>query len=424
MQKRGKTKHLYQRGEFWLDWDRKRDGSLRSPYLSVFWYDGARGRVRSASTGTDDLQAAKTALDARYLQHSEGEAICPTCGQRRQGAGDVLVLRAITDYLTSNADLASIGSVRPRLNHVVRYIATLSSFDIPCSKVDEKWVQRFREWCAKQPVVSTAGTDRTEQRAASTIENSVLQLAAAIKAAHKRGDAARPPMFKPIATKELNRTPQRRLSVDDLASAFSYATDPRFPVKRLGLHRFLMISVGTAARPDAAHDFSTVSERRQWNPERRVIALNPANRRQTRKRRAVVIAPVQLVGCIDAVTGPFVPAVSIRSAWDSMCDQLRWPHDGSSGMKLIRRSIAQLLRDAGTPRAWSDEWKAPERRVPVEQIELQLGHRKIDSVTDLYAAFDPEYLSLATAAIEGIIEAITVLCPGAFPSETATTDGD
>lgn len=48
-------------------------------------------------------------------------------------------------------------------------------------------------------------------------------------------------------------------------------------------------------------------------------------------------------------------------------------------MKIVRRSIAQLLRVAGTPRAWSDIWRAPTRKVAGEEIELLL-------VTDPWAA--------------------------------------
>jgi hypothetical protein len=83
-------------------------------------------------------------------------------------------------------------------------------------------------------------------------------------------------------------------------------------------------------------------------------------------------------------------------------------------MKLIRRSIAQLVRDAGTKRAWSNEWRDRMRRVPSDEIALQLGHRKIGSVTDLYAMFDPDYLENVTAAIEGVIDAIIEKVPSAF----------
>ena len=416
MPRRAKAKGLYQRGPYWLDWDRKTDGSLRSPYLAIFWYDAERGRIRSAGTRSDDLDTAKQALDRHYLQHTEGEAICPTCGQRRTAATGFMLVRAIADYLASHDHLVSIDAVRARLAHVLRYVAVTGAPDVRCERIDEDWVRRFRAWLAAEPVVSTAGTVRTEPRSAGTIENSVIQLAAAINTAHKRGDTSRPAQFQPIPTKELNRTPQRRLTIEELAAAFRYTQEETHRAnERVALHRFLMISVATAARPDAAHAFSLDPAKRQWNPDRRVIALNPAGRRQTKKRRATVIAPWQFARRLDGITkGSFVPVISVRSAWDTMADHLGWPRDGEGGMKIVRRSIAQLLRDAGTPRAWSKQWRAPKRKVPTEQIEAQLGHNEIDSVTDLYAAFDPDYLAQATAAIEGIIDSIEALCPGAF----------
>lgn len=421
MAKRAKARGLYQRGDYWLDWDKRTDGTLRSPYLAIFWFDAERGRYRSASTRTADVGAARAALDRQYLHRTEGDDICPTCGQRRNAGADLPVLRAITDYLALKDELPSIRAVRPRLNHVVRYIAHLQTPDLRCGKIDEAWIERFRQWLLKEPVVTTSGELRPEPRSLSSVENSVLQLAAAINASHRRGDSSRPAQFKPIPTKELNRTPMRRLTIEQLADAFRYAADPRYPTKRLGLHRFLMISVGTLARPDAAHDFSTKPERRQWNAERSVIALNPSGRRQTKKRRAVVIAPRQLAARIQDVDGYFVPFTSVKSAWETMVDSLGWPKGGEGGMKLVRRSMAQLLRDAGTPRAWSPQYRKPSRKVPSEQIEVQLGHAVIDSVTDLYAVFDADYQHQATAALEAIIDEIERLCPGAFADGSQQT---
>lgn len=291
--------------------------------------------------------------------------------------------------------------LKARLNHIVDYIATLASVALKCSQIDEEWIQLFRAWSAKRPVVFTSGRVRDEPRAASTIENSVIQLAAAINRAFLRHDISMPPQFRPIQTKELNQTPARRLSVTELAEAFRYAIDPRFPVKRRALHHFLIASVATAARPDAIADISTRPERRQWNKDLGVLALNPKGRRQTKKRRAIVMAPWQFASHLNSCDGFFVPVKNVSGAWDSMCQSLGWAKDRESGPKLIRRSIAQLLRD-------------PKRMVPTEQIELQLGHRSIDSVTDLYAAFDPAYLAACTQAIEGIINQIESLCPGAF----------
>jgi integrase len=308
------------------------------------------------------------------------------------------VTRAIADYhALIGSEKASAQAIAARLDHVVSYIATLPSAAVACEDVGEAWIARFRTWAAKQPIVSPTG--KTRERSLGTIENSVLQLAAAITAAHKRGDTTRPAQFRAIPVKTLANTPRRRLSLDELADAFRFATDRRFPVKRLGLLRFLQISVGTAARPDAAHDVSTKPARGQWHSDKRVLSLNPKGRRQTKKYRATVVVPWQVAARLDEVDGLFVPAASVRSAFETMAESLGWPRDGENGLKLIRRSIAQLLRERG---------------VPAEQIELQLGHRRIDSVTDLYAAFDPTYLREATAALEAIIDEIEARVPGAF----------
>lgn len=145
-----------------------------------------------------------------------------------------------------------------------------------------------------------------------------------------------------------------------------------------------------------------------------MIGLNPYGRRQTKKHRAIVIAPRQLVPLLEQVKGHWIPGVTVRSAWRSMCRELGWPGEGEAGMKLIRRSVAKLLRDAGTARGWNDEWKSVEKRVLMEDLELQLGHRRIKSVSDIYAPFDPDYLATVTEALEGIIDAIIERVPGAF----------
>lgn len=408
MPRRSGRRGLYRRGDYWVDWDCRKNGSLRSPFLAIFWYDGERGRVRSLSTGTESLIAAQEALDRYYKQQTKGANYCPTCGRRNEEASNGLVLQAITDYLETKAAAASISAIRPRLAHIVNYIATLPTPAVRCAEIDEIWIEGFREWLGKQPMLSSAGAIIQRDRALSTIENSVIQLAAAIKASNS------PVRFKPIQTKALNNTPVRRLTIDELADAFAYATNPLFPEKRGGLHRYLMFSVATAARPDAVHDFSTSAARRQWNPDREVICLNPKGRRQTKKFRAAVSAPRQIVPILTATDGPLIKSVSVQTAWNSMVQRLGWPRDGEGGMKLIRRSIGQLLRDAGTKRAWSEEWRDRARKVPSEEIELQLGHRNLDSNSDLYALFDPDYLEHATAAIEGIIDAIIQRVPRAF----------
>ncbi len=206
MSGRAKAKGLYQRGPYWLDWDRRKDGELRSPYLTIFWYDAGCGRTRSTSTGARDVAKGKAALDRHYLTHTEGQDICPTCGQRRAGGSGYLLLQSISDYLIMKSDGDT--AIAHRLAHITDFIAERGDLTLLCERVTEDWVKQFREWLAKRPIVSKTGI--TRDRALSTIENSVIQLAAAINLSHSRGDTSRPAQFKPIPTKDINRTPQHR----------------------------------------------------------------------------------------------------------------------------------------------------------------------------------------------------------------------
>ena len=63
----GREAPIYRRGKYWLDWDRNADGSLRSPNLTIFWYDPTARRVRSSSARTGEQGPAIVALDKLYL---------------------------------------------------------------------------------------------------------------------------------------------------------------------------------------------------------------------------------------------------------------------------------------------------------------------------------------------------------------------
>jgi hypothetical protein len=93
-----------------------------------------------------------------------------------------------------------------------------------------------------------------------------------------------------------------------------------------------------------------------------------------------------------------------------MSDALGLPVSGEAETKLIRRSIALLIRRC---------------RVPAEEVELQLGHRKLDSTSALYAPFELGCLEHALAAIDSIIDDIESLVPNAFlPHSHRSYTGD
>lgn len=393
---------LYTRGKYRLEWDRRRDGSLRTPFLQIVWYDERAGRNRSRSAGTADLAAAEDELDKLYLQRERGQAVCYACGQSTGKGGNYLVTSSIADYLVARASLGSIGSVKARLAHVTAYLDASDQAGVTCEAINDDWIDDFRDWAMEIPVVSPSGNVR--DRSPGTVEGSVRQIAAAINFSFRRHDTIFPAAFKVKKPTEVSKTPAHRSDVAELAAMFRYAMKPGKDGKPMSargpLLRFLQISVITWARPDAAHDFSVAPARRQWLSAMRVADLNPKGRTQTRKYRPAVPVGDRGTALLNASDGFYVGVDSVKHSMATMLTELGLPRDGETGMKLIRRSMATLVR----------------RRIGEEhfvQIERMLGHRK-ESTSDLYALFEPGFLGRALAATDAIIDEIETLAPGAF----------
>jgi hypothetical protein len=378
-----RQKPLYQRGDFKLY---PREGRN----IEIVWYDRERRRERIVSAGTNDVEAGRIALDRFYLDKTGGEYVPPI------NRTSPLVTAVIADYQLAHGDrAASADAIRHRLAHVVRYIATLKDKAIRCDGIDERWIAKFRAWLAKQPIAGT-----TRERSPATIENSVLQLAAAIRWARQV------PAFDTIPLPEVTRSPSFRASIPQLAAMFRYALASKRRANLLALLRF---SVATWARPDAVLDASTDPRRGQWHSQARAFNLNPVGRRQTRKRRALVPIPECVGEWLDTINGPVVPLAVSKSTWRRMEADLGLPGNGESGMKLIRRSVAHLARPLIGERDWI-------------QGEAMLGHRK-PSTSDVYALPDPAHLGVALAATQTIIDQIEKLCPGAFYRNFAASSG-
>lgn len=387
-----RAKPIYQRGEYRLYPGRTS--------LEIIWYDEQRKRERSRSAGTQDETKGRIALDNLYVAKHGGVPVCPECGRPRDQRGD-LVTVLIANYLETKDPK---DAVHPRLAHVIDFQSATDRLDDRCDQVNEDWVQAFRKWLG-------AKSDRV--RAPGTIENSLIQLAAAFRMGGVQ------PAFGTIPTTELNRTPQHRSDIAELASMFRFCLEPKARTakelarrrrERENLLRFLRASVATWGRPDAVMDISTKPERAQWHPLPRVLALNPIGRRQTRKRRATVPIAKQFAPHLDQTDGYYIPADSVRSAWDSMAIELGLPGDRQSGTKLIRRSVSHIARK----RLGEEHWI---------QGQVMLGHQK-PSISDLYAFFDPANLGRVLAVTEAIIDEIETLAPGAYYRDFTVEGGN
>lgn len=394
MPKTKRAQPLYRRGGFRLY---ERPGRNHE----IVWYDPAIGRERTASAGTTQADSAQAALDAKFLEITRGVEACPHCLRPFDQKRSRLVTEAIELHRHEAAGKTSYGAIMARLDHVTDYIATLPSAEVRCEDVSEIWIGKFRTWNSGQPIVTFDGFEK--QRSPATIENSVLQLAAAIRSAGET------PRFKPIPMKEVTHSPKHRSEVKELAAMLRYAMAAK--KKRDNLLAYLRGAIVTLGRPDAVLDISTAPERAQWMANAQVLDLNPRGRRQTRKRRATVPIARQAVWIFEACAGWLIPVASIKSSWNGMAAEIGLPGDGESGTKLIRRSMAKLLRD----------------RLPVTQwgeIEMFLGHRVFDETSDIYAPFNPNYLAHAKAEIEAIIDELEMLAPGAFYRDLTATGGN
>lgn len=392
------SKSLYQRGRYQLH---KRPD--RANY-DIIWYDAAAGRQRGRSAGTGDLDAAKEALDRLYLQSERGQAVCPTCNRPWDEKRRFALVQAMMDYDLSRQGRPSYPAIHASLGHVHAYLEETGQTRIACEDVSQDWIERFEAWARKVPVVSPAGNFRA--RAAATVNNAVIYLAAAINAAHARRDTLFPAAFKPRAAETVNRTPEYRAGVAEIAAMFAYGLE--YPVKRLALLNFLRISVVTLIRPEHAHYVSADPADGQWNSAAGTLNLLPKGEVQTKKRRPIVPVARQARAWLDASPEMLVQPVSIKSSWTRMQSKLGLPGAGQAGPKLIRRSMATLIRDRLDPR-------------DIAELEIFLGHRASSRITDLYAPSDPAYLARARLAIEAIIDEIEAAAPGAFHrTDTAT----
>jgi integrase len=411
---------IYERGHLWLDWDRKRDGSLRTPYLTIFRYDAAAKRVRSRSTGETAHEAGKRALDRQYAADA-GEAppvYCPTCGQTIASAARYLLADAIAAYLDATTDRPSIDSLRARLNHVLDYLEDAGLEETVCADVDDEWVRRFRTWSAARPVEWRNGQGAvtvSRPRSPATTEESVINLKTALNHAFrsKPPRIEHAPTFETFGRKKVSRARTVRIDTHALADMVGYAFDSS---RRKTLQRFLVAGICTLARPDAIFDIDVAPKRRQWTRDSTVLDLNPHGRVQTDKHRPIVPVRPWLAGHLtaaldafekgteqDPVPSAFVtyagePVDSIKTAWRTMLQALKLPVVDDYMPYVLRRSMATILREAGV-----DPW----------QLAGQMGHRLLDT-TEIYALHSPSYLGSVQLAIEDVVGQILERVPEAL----------
>lgn len=208
---------------------------------------------------------------------------------------------------------------------------------------------------------------------------------AAINYAWKRGEIKNVPFILGISKEDKEASPPkgRPMEIEEISELFGATQNPK-------LKMFIVLMLATAGRPDAIREL-TVG---QCDVQNRLIHLNPKDRQQTTKYRPTVRMPENIVPLIESyhgmpsetclVGGAPTPLKSVRTTWRTARKNANL--DDHVNPYSLRHTMARWLRKQGVP-----PW----------EISSQLGHKRQElSITEVYAPYDPTYLSEATKAID------------------------
>jgi integrase len=156
------------------------------------------------------------------------------------------------------------------------------------------------------------------------------------------------------------------------------------------LRRWMIISLLTACRPEAALDVTPSA----WRRGIRVLELNPPGRAQNKKFRPIVRVPRVLAVMLEQWEKEGVAEFSGR-----FC--------GYTTIEGVKTALDRVVSRPGMPplSTYSFRHKAAsvlrQSRVPEDQISVQLGHKRKDLRTTAgYGEFSPDYLKDASRALD------------------------
>ena len=419
---------VYQRGPFWLDLVRGADGKPASDRWYIWWYDAAAGRNQRRSTRTADVRLACDALDAHYLATHK-----PTAADQAA----YTVFDAMADYwLEHGQHQVSAEPIKARLKLFQRFTAAkpeLVPSPFTPEALDDRLIAQFRTWALADPIVARKKDEagnwvdgKSRSRTASTVEESVIQLKAALNHAYRQRRTRYVPPIQHKTRDQVTAQRTYRLSIEQIGELLDYSLNGAgnyagHGARLLPLRRYLIAAICTLARPDAILDMSVKPGREQWMRDAGLFALNPAGRIQTKKVRPVLPVVPLLASWLEVTDDWFVctertrfdekqkvdiitqhAVGSIRSAWDGARQAVGIP-DGW-GPKLIRHSMATILAN---------------RRVDLIELEMALGHRVLNKTSSRYAMFDPSYLGTVKAGIEDVISDLAKVAGSALRAKLA-----
>ncbi len=338
---------VYQVGDYWLSQRGNVGAWCRT------WYDTTAQQVRRTSFGTEDLRAAKRALDDWFAEN-----VRPTRAQRRH----YLIEKALLHYYNDHASkLPSATQARIACAHLSNHYAGKSMATLT-TKAQKGYVQ--------------ARLDRGV--AANTIRREVSVLKAALNHAFTNEEVESvPPIYMPPMAAKAPKG--RTLTLDELARVLDDRMEPH-------VFTFAMVMLNTCCRPDAALDLTLD----RCDFDSRLVTLNPEGRAQTKKHRPTVPMTDALRVHLLSLPGPYAVqwrGKRIRSIKTGI-RRLRVRADlgPDFGAYSFRHTMGRELARRGVP-----DW----------EIKGMMGHSQ-GGMTDVYAPYRPEYLGKAREAIDAL----------------------
>jgi integrase len=179
----------------------------------------------------------------------------------------------------------------------------------------------------------------------------------------------------------------RALESGEIARLFD-AADHHEP-----LYRYLLLLLATFCRPEPPHELRG----RELDFRHRLIHLNPAGRRQNKKFRPTVKLPWFIADTFAGIgpddyllTGSPKPIRNLKKSFFNAIERAQL--QGKATRYSFRHTGGRWLRA---------------NRVEPWEVQAQLGHRRAyGATTEIYAPFDPDYLTHALAAIERLFAAV------------------
>ena len=364
---RRRTDHHGQIGDYWL--------SLRanSPVWCRTWFDPTTRQTRRASLGTEDFREAQLALAAWIT--TNGPMI-------RLQAAEVAFETCLLRYWEHQAKaLRSADQARHALRKWSDFFAGAA--------VSEVTAERVRQF-----VLHLKGKGLSD----GYIRRILASGQAALNRAHREGEISSVP-FIDLSLAPEGEPRERVLTVAEMAALFE-------AVEVDHLFIYLMLAVGTAARPNAILKLTTL----QIDQKRRLIRLQPPGVRQTKKRNPTLpICESLWPELRDLPAGPVVSYFGrhvgdIGRAFNRARDRAGLGKDVSP--YTIRHTMATELRMRG---------------VPVWEVAGWLGHSSGYKTTERYAKVNPEALAGALRATDAYFADLAAAVEATRPVLSSTS---